>query len=259
MAGRRAGLIVQICVLAMGLALGLAPPARAETSSPFDAWAVVVVAGDWRGAGGGPTKAFDNARRDIAARLSDRGFDADRISQFSVKPESALARKATAKGIYETLSAQSALAPGCMVYLTSHGDPQGVLVGDLILPPSILGLMIDRSCGAKPTVVVVSACFSGVFVPALAKPNRMILTAARPDRTSFGCGEADTYPYFDDCFLQVLKDAAHFAALAPGVQACVAARETREGVRLPSEPQLWIGPQLRPLLPLLTFAAPAAP
>ena len=259
MAGRRAGLIVQICVLAMGLALGLAPPARAETSSPFDAWAVVVVAGDWRGAGGGPTKAFDNARRDIAARLSDRGFDADRISQFSVKPESALARKATAKGIYETLSAQSALAPGCMVYLTSHGDPQGVLVGDLILPPSILGLMIDRSCGAKPTVVVVSACFSGVFVPALAKPNRMILTAARPDRTSFGCGEADTYPYFDDCFLQVLKDAAHFAALAPGVQACVAAREIHEGVRLPSEPQIWIGPQLRPLLPLLTFAAPASP
>jgi hypothetical protein len=259
MAGQRAGLIVQICVLAMGLALGAALPARAEASSPFDAWAVVVVAGDWRGAGGGPTQAFDNARRDIAARLSDRGFDPGKISQFSVKPNSALARQATAKAIYETLSAQSAHAPGCMVYLTSHGDPQGVVVGDLILPPSILGLMIDRSCGAKPTVVVVSACFSGVFVPALAKPNRMILTAARPDRTSFGCGEADTYPYFDDCFLQVLKDAAHFAILAPGVQACVAAREIREGVSLPSEPQIWIGPQLRPLLPLLTFATPSSP
>ncbi|MDP1616991.1 C13 family peptidase [Phenylobacterium sp.] len=259
MAGRRAGLIVQICALAIGLVLAATSSARAETPSPFDTWTAVVVAGDWRGAGGGPTQAFDNARRDIAAGLSDRGFDPGRIIQFSVRPESDIARKATAKAIYETLSAQSAQAPGCVVYFTSHGDPQGVVVDEVILPPHILGLMIDRSCGAKPTIVVVSACFSGVFVPALAKPNRMILTAARPDRTSFGCGEADTYPYFDDCFLKVLKGAAHFAVLAPEVRACVAAREIQEGVSPPSEPQIWIGPQLRPLLPLLAFTAPATP
>ena len=61
--------------------------------------------------------------------------------------------------------------------------------------------------------MIISACFSGVFVPALAGPNRMVLTAARPDRSSFGCGEADKYPYFDQCVLESMPHAADFAAL----------------------------------------------
>jgi hypothetical protein len=106
-------------------------------------------------------------------------------------------------------------------------------------------------------VVIISACFSGVFVPALATPNRMVLTAARPDRSSFGCGEADKYPYFDDCFLQSMQASRDFPTLARSVQACVAAREVKEGMKPPSEPQVWVGPQIRPLLPLYGFAEPA--
>jgi hypothetical protein len=52
----------------------------------------------------------------------------------------------------------------------------------------------------------------------------MILTAARPDRTSFGCSEDDKYPYFDDCFLSSAPAAHDFAALGRAVQACVPAR-----------------------------------
>jgi hypothetical protein len=40
------------------------------------------------------------------------------------------------------------------------------------------------------------------------------------------------------------------------VRACVAAREIKEGMSPPSEPQLFIGPQLRPMLPLYAFPAP---
>src|SRR5207302_1931394 len=79
--------------------------------------------------------------------------------------------------------------------------------------PGVLDAMLDKSCGARPTVVVISACFSGVVVPTLARGNRMILTAARPDRSSFGCGESDKYPYFDDCFLQSMKAAHDFPGL----------------------------------------------
>lgn len=261
MAGGATGLRHRICALALGLAAALAAGVPAQAST-FADWAVLVVAGDWRGAGGGPTLAFDNARRDVAAAIDRAGFQGRRIAQFSVNPESARrggAALATPKGLYETLDELSAEAPGCLLYLTSHGDPQGVLIGDQILPPSILGLMLDRTCGAKPTVVVVSACFSGVFVPALAKPNRLILTAARPDRTSFGCGESDRYPYFDECFLGEIETSPDFARLAPAVRACVSARERREGVTPPSEPQIWIGPQLRPMLPLMRFTGPAEP
>ena len=64
--------------------------------------------------------------------------------------------------------------------------PQGAQVDQGILRPGVLANMLDRTCGKRPTVVIISACFSGVFLPALASSNRMVLTAARPDRTSFG-------------------------------------------------------------------------
>ena len=43
-------------------------PAPARAATPFSDWAAVVIAGDWHANSGGPTEAFDNARRDIAAR-----------------------------------------------------------------------------------------------------------------------------------------------------------------------------------------------
>jgi len=110
-----------------------------------------------------------------------------------------------------------------------------------LLQPARLARMLDASCADRPTVVVVSACFSGVFVPALRARNRMILTAARADRTSFGCGQTDRYPYFDQCVLSVWPYADSFATLGRAAQVCVAAREKKEHVGPPSEPQMWIG------------------
>ena len=240
------------------LCLALAGPSRAAPSA-FGDWAAVVVAGDWHAHSGGPSEAFDNARRDVSIALEGAGFDPANLRQFSVRPErykDTNPGKTDPQSIYDGLDAVAAKTTGgCLVYFSSHGAPQGVVVDQQILPPGVLASMLDHSCGARPTVVVISACFSGVFVPALAKPNRMILTAARPDRTSFGCGESDKYPYFDDCFLQSMPNAQEFIGLARAVQACVAAREIKEGMSPPSEPQVYVGAQLRPLLPFYPLAA----
>ena len=242
-----------------GLCLALAAPSRAAAASAFSDWAAVVVAGDWHAHSGGPSEAFDNARRDVSAALENVGFDAANLRQFSVRPErykDTNPGKTDPQSIYNGLDDVASRATGgCLIYFSSHGAPQGVVVDQQILPPGVLATMVDHSCGARPTVVVISACFSGVFVPALAKPNRMIMTAARPDRTSFGCGEADKYPYFDDCFLQSMPRAQEFIGLSRAVQACVAARELKEGMSPPSEPQVYVGAQLRPLLPLYPLAA----
>jgi hypothetical protein len=242
--------------LLLSLALLWAGPAFA---GPFSDWAAVVVAGDWKGARGGPTEAFDNARRDVAQALLRAGFEPERMRQFSVRPEryaDTRPQPSDPRQIYETLNALSADgAAGCLFYVTSHGLPQGVLIGERILPPPVVAQMLDRACGRKPTVVVISACFSGVFVPYLAAPNRMILTAARPDRTSFGCGEADRYPYFDECFLQSIGASTSFPVLAGTVRRCVADREVKEGASPPSEPQVYVGAELSPVLPLLSFAS----
>ena len=77
----------------------------------------------------------------------------------------------------------------------------------------------------------------------------MILTAARPDRTSFGCGQTDRYPYFDQCVLESWPGVGDFPSLGRAVQACVASREKKEKMAPPSEPQLWIGATAATSLP----------
>jgi hypothetical protein len=242
--------------LAFAVSIGLAIPAQA--ASAFASWAAVVVAGDDHSHDGGGSEVFDNARRDVGAELLSAGFQAQNLREFSVQPRRYRPRpeKTDIDGVYDVLSSLSARAPdGCLVYFTSHGAPDGVLVADELLAPLTLGAMLDQACGQRPTIVVLSACFSGVFLPAIAAPNRMVLTAARADRSSFGCGASDRYPYFDDCFLHVFPTTHDFAALGPAVQACVARRERETGMSPPSEPQLSIGAALRPLLPLYTLPA----
>ena len=149
---------------------------------------------------------------------------------------------------------------GCLIHMTSHGSKgQGFYFSRAgIMSPKYLASAVDHACGTRPTVILISACYSGVFVPTLAAPNRLVLTAARPDRSSFGCGEADKYPYFDECFLASMPDAKTFPTLAGAVQGCVASREVKEGMKPPSEPQLFIGGALKPLLPLYPLAGDPA-
>ncbi len=227
-------------------AVALASGAAGEVQNPFADWAAIVVAGDDHASHTDAlTETFDNARRDVAVELARKGFSKVDILQFSTRPSRypdtrpALADFGPIAQGLEKLVKQ---APGgCLIYFTTHGAPEGVALDGYLLSPKYLARLVDRSCGQKPTVVVMSACFSGVFVPALAGPNRLILTAARRDRSSFGCSESDTYPFFDDCMLKVLPTASDFIAVGPAVQACVASREREEGMSPPSHPQVWVG------------------
>lgn len=259
---RAAGLVA----LVWGFLLGLAAPAAAADATPagpFRDWAAVVVAGDWHAHSGGPSEAFDNARRDISHALVQAGFQPENLRQFSVRPErykDTRPAKSDLQIIYADLAdLTSRTASGCFFYLSSHGSPAGAIVDDRILAPGVLDAILERTCGPRPTVVVISACFAGVYVPVLAKNNRMVLTAARPDRSSFGCGEADKYPYFDDCFLQSMHSAHDFPGLGHAVQTCVAAKEVETGAKPPSEPQLFVGGGLKPILPLLAFWSAPSP
>jgi hypothetical protein len=265
--GRRiAGLILGLLLPLFAVSASAQAPAQSPAyPNPFKNWAAVVVAGDWHAHSGEPTEAFDNARRDVGATLVDLGFSRPAIRQYSVRPQRYPALrpgKTELDGIHAGLRGLAAVnTSGCLFYITSHGAPEGVVLDEDILPPPLLAAVIDDACPNRASIVVISACFSGVFVAPLQRGDRMILTASRPDRTSFGCGEDDKYPYFDDCFLSSAKTAHDFAALGRTVQACVARKERETGSTPASEPQLWIGPGLRPLLPLYAFsrAAPKPP
>jgi hypothetical protein len=96
--------------------------------------------------------------------------------------------------------------------------------------------------------VVISACYSGVFIPWLANPNSLVVTAADANHSSFGCEDRAKWTYFGDAFFNIalrrttrLKDAFALA------RALVGQREARNGF-VPSHPQMAGGENVEPLL-----------
>lgn len=231
--------------------MALSAVSAANASSPgFSHWAAVIVSGDDRAAHVDEhTEAFDNARRDLGRALERRGFSAANLAEFSVEPKrhpDTRPGPARLEDIAAGLKRLSSRAPdGCLFYLTSHGSQDGAVLGDKLLPPRTLARLLGGACGDRPTIIVVSACYSGVFVPVLAGPRRMVLTAARRDRSSFGCGESDEYPFFDACVLESLPTSADFIDLAGRTRRCVSRREKTEHMSPPSEPQVSDGAQFR--------------
>lgn len=249
--------VVMVVLLALvaGTSSARSVPEPAPASR-FDGWAVAIIAADWRDGADRPIEAFDNARRDLTAGFLAAGFDRATLVDYSLRPDRPPATPASAAvaGVAEVAGRAT---HGCLLYFTAHGSPEGMVFGpDRILSPTAMASLVRSWCGERPTVVVVSACFSGIFVDGLAGPNRMILTAARRDRSSFGCSADTTWPYFDGCVIQTLPTAGDFIALSQSVRACVAAREAAEGLSPASEPQVRIGANMQLLLPTLRFARP---
>lgn len=231
-----------------------APGGGRTQRSEFADWAVAVVAADWRSSQGQPIRAFENSRRDLSAAFGRIGFTSANLASLSLAPNAAGEHLATQQAFAQIGSVTNRATAGCLLYFTSHGSPAGIVWGpEGTLAPHVMDRLIDDWCGTRPTVVVVSACFSGVFVPALAQPNRMIMTAARRDRSSFGCSEDATHPYFDGCVLEALDGARDFLNLSMRATACVNRREREEGLTPPSEPQTYVGAQMQTLLPFLQF------
>ena len=92
-----------------------------------------------------------------------------------------------------------------MLFLTSHGSEDHELYVGLeplplyqLKPRDVAGAL--RDAGIDWRVVVVSACYSGGFIPALADEHALVITASRADRTSFGCGVESDFTYFGRAF-----------------------------------------------------------
>ena len=230
--------------------------AHAQTPSRFDGWASAIIAADWRTSHGEPIQAFDNARRDLTSGFLAAGFPRADMYDATLRPD--VTPITTAADAVRAMQAATTRATrGCFLYFTSHGGPEYMVFGpDQRLAPTNMVTLVRELCQARPTVVVISACFSGIFVDSLAAPNRMIMTAARRDRSSFGCSEDAMYPYFDACVISSLPTATDFIALANATRACVKDRETAEGLSPASEPQVSIGANMQLLLPTLRFTRP---
>ena len=135
--------------------------------------------------------------------------------------------------------------------LTSHGSPAGLAVkaGRLTqtLTPSNLADMLART-GVRHKVVIISACYSGVFIPRLANSDLLVITAADADHPSFGCEDKAKWTYFGDAFFNVaLRQARSLKDAFVVARALVKKRELREQFE-PSNPLMAGGANVQPLL-----------
>ena len=137
------------------------------------------------------------------------------------------------------------------VILTSHGSPDGLAIkaGRLqqILTPAQLSAMLAKT-GVRHKVVVISACYSGVFIPRLANPDVLVITAADANHSSFGCQDKARWTYFGDAFFNVaLRHPVSLTDAFLDARSLVRKRELREHFE-PSNPQMAGGANVLPLL-----------
>jgi hypothetical protein len=136
-----------------------------------------------------------------------------------------------------------------VLFLTSHGSEDGLEVENGTLPlaqlaPGDLRAALDAS-GIRWRVVVVSACYAGVFIDELKSETTAIVTAADAAHSSFGCEEDRELTWFGEAFLKdslpgapSLEEAYHKAS------SLIARREEAEH-ETHSNPQLYMGTLIR--------------
>jgi hypothetical protein len=125
--------------------------------------------------------------------------------------------------------------------LTSHGSQAGVAVlagrREETLSPAALAGMLGRT-GVQHRIVVISACYSGVFVGPLANDNTLVITAADFDHSSFGCQDKVKWTYFGDAFFnRALRGNADLRSAFATARRLIRVRERHDGL-VPSNPQI---------------------
>jgi hypothetical protein len=135
--------------------------------------------------------------------------------------------------------------------LTSHGSQDGVAVEagrrSEILSPVDLADMLNRA-GVRHRIVVISACYSGVFIRPLANDDTLVITAADSNHSSFGCQDKVKWTYFGDAFFNTaLRHTADLRQAFDEARTIVRQRERRYHL-VPSNPQIAGGKNIDVLL-----------
>ena len=148
-----------------------------------------------------------------------------------------------------------------VLYTTSHGAPFGLYYNDGdqgygAVSPTRLWRLFSQ-LGIRNRLLLLSACYAGVFVPMLSSDTTAIVTAASADRTSFGCKADNDWTFFGDALVNhALRKPQPFEAAAREAVATIGGWEKQGGLK-PSEPQVAVGPGARGWLAALEAKVPA--
>ncbi|CAE6782126.1 hypothetical protein CFBP6600_26320 [Xanthomonas arboricola pv. corylina] len=190
-------------------------------------------------------------------RFAARGRVVTLVNNPDNLGEQPYAPLATYDNLYDTLAAigkrMDRKEDALLLFVTTHGTEDHTLYvqvdqdeEDFISPQDLRQALDDAGIGNR--IIVLSACYSGGFIPALRSPDTLILTAARADRPSFGCGNTSNATYFGQAWLiDAMNRSDDPLAAFDMARTAITAREKQEG-ELPSLPQRSLGKRIAPVL-----------
>lgn len=221
-------------------------------------WYFVGVAGD----------SYQNVFRheiDVARSLFDERFGTKGRSIELVNSEATaltlpMASRTSLERSLDAIAGKMDKQDVLFLYMSSHGsrDPAEFEVSNEPLQldsitPAWLRQALDNA-GIRRRVIVISACFSGGFIPALASPDTVVITAADARHTSFGCSDDAEFTYFGRAFInEAMRHQHGIKAAFAEASATVRQRERMEGFE-PSNPQMVVGGDIAGDLPALDAA-----
>lgn len=149
-----------------------------------------------------------------------------------------------------------------ILYATSHGTAEVGLVyrdgeeGYGLISPKRMARILD-GLGISRRMLLISACFSGVFVPVLKGESSVIVTAASDARTSFGCAAANDWTYFGDALINTaLRKSQSFDKAVSDALILINGWESERGLAS-SEPQVFVGEKAGAWLAILEKRVPS--
>lgn len=200
--------------------------------------------------GDGQQRVFMREADYVATLLGERFGARGRITLVNQRDHLADRPMATRESLaraVRALAERSGPEDLVFLYFTSHGSAQhelslrqpGLALGDL---PAWQLAQALAPLKERYKVVVISACYSGGFLPALKDDKTLVMTASRADRVSFGCSDENDFTYFGRAlFAEALNQTDDLEQAFALAKATVAEREKAQGFD-PSEPQLWAPP-----------------
>lgn len=230
-------------------------------------WKALLVAGSAY-EGEATIENWDRAREGVHRLLLDSGVEPGNIRALTTMPRY---EGTTAYGVslhWATIanmraaleSLQLSTGDALFLFITSHGSPdEGIVLerggreSPRMLSVARLSALLDELVGDLPAVILLSACYSGQFLAGdegLGADNRVVMTAARHDRSSFGCGSGSLMPHWDESLIDALQGAAFrrvgsrersWTEIARRVEAAIADRERGFAESSRSYPQASIG------------------
>lgn len=130
-------------------------------------------------------------------------------------------------------------SPDILAYKAPNEDPFGI-------SPAALENRLS-ALSADQQLIILQACYSGSFIDDLAAPNRIILTAAAADRSSFGCEPNNKNTWYIEAFNDALAQGGSLKDIATRAHALVRAREKAQGIppERYSNPQISVGSKMK--------------